>query len=393
MVNLLPGEGEAQNGKVNMQTATSNNLIFKDISSFKRHSEHLNQAGYGGLYQQIALSLIKGFQTKQDFIEHAARLVILAEHNHAHRRLDVLEQVSQALMNLPVGGSFKQVGQYYFASCIMRQGKLDEAQARFEALASDATNHYRSLAIMSLAAMAYKKGDNRSALPLYIEAGRAAASKGSADLSTQLVVQRSVAAIKSVEGDHTGALADLTSSFSLARAFGRWQPYLFYQHLNSLAVELGEVGRLEEAKRASEITLASAYAHAYPEWRETRNDLEEKSRRPKRSFVAGVESPVEASNVTYLPFAGHTGNFASPQSPNAPFRQARIIRFEEWNKMSKELNTSQAKFARPQIQQMTVSEKQAALLKLIYADNVSEELLDKLLKTVEDMAVGKQAHS
>jgi hypothetical protein len=118
-----------------------------------------------------------------------------------------------------------------------------------------------------------------------------------------------------------------------------------------------------------------------------------KSRRASRAFVAGSKLPVEASNVTYLPFAVYASNFNSPQAQKAHSQQARIIRFEEWNKMSKESTISKDKLARPQMQQMTVSEKQAALLKFIYADNVSEEMLDKLLKAAEEATLDIQISS
>jgi hypothetical protein len=48
------------------------------------------------------------------------------------------------------------------------------------------------------------------------------------------------------------------------------QPHVYYDYMNSFAVELCEVGRLEEAKNVSLIVLASPFAPAYPEWRETR---------------------------------------------------------------------------------------------------------------------------
>jgi hypothetical protein len=97
-----------------------------------------------------------------------------------------------------------------------------------------------------------------------------------------------------------------------------------------------------------------------------------------------------ADNVVHLPF----GNANSQQSFSPRSQQARVINFKEWIKMSKEDDdTPQQKPARPQTQQITLSEKQAKLLRLIYDDNVTEEFLDKLLKAAEEIALSKQANS
>ena len=281
-----------------MKRDTKNNFALLDSSSFKRVAELEKQSG---LHQQVLLEFIKGLKTKQDIIELATRLVTLVEHNYLHRRLEVVESISQALINLPLPGSFKQVGQYYLTMCIKYQGRLDEAQKQFEALADTIPHRYKSRAIISLAGIASEKGDFKSGLPLYVEASRVAGIEGLNDPSVKIIAQRMIAVIKSIDGDHKGALADLNNMFPLVRAVSMQEPYLFYEHLNSLAVELAEAGRLEEARRASETALRSPYAHAYPQWRETRDEIRMKSQRASRSFVVNVQLPVVADNVVHLP--------------------------------------------------------------------------------------------
>jgi tetratricopeptide (TPR) repeat protein len=376
-----------------MQTAANNNLVSRDDLSLNPFFEQAPRVSYGGSHQQIALKLIRGLQTKQSLIDFARRLVSFVEYSYELRQMDQVEQISQLLINLPLPKDFRQIGQYHLAVCMKRQGKVDEAQAQFETLASEIRHRYKSRALMSLAALAMDRNDSQAALPLYVEASRVAASKETEDIFLQVGIPRMIAVVKSLEGDHTGALSDLNGIFPIVRAVGKWQPSLLHAHLNSLAVELGEIGRIEEAIRYSELAMASPYAHAYPEWRETRDELVRKSRPASRAFVAGSKLPVEASNVTYLPFAGYASNFNSPQAQKAHSQQARIFRFEEWNKMSKEPTLSKDKLARPQLQQMSISEKQAALLKLIYADNVSEQMLDKLLKAAEEATLGTQVSS
>lgn len=377
-----------------MQIDAKNNFALPDSSSLKRVSELENQSSHIGLHQQIILGLIKGLKTKHDIIELAKRLVTLAEQNYLQRRLEVVEPISQALINMPLPESFRQVGQYHLAMCVKHQGRRDEAHKQLEALANNISHRYKSRAILSLAGMAFNKSDYQSALPLYIEASRAARTQESNDPSVNIIAQRMITVLKSIDGDHKGALADLESLFPLVRTVGRWQPYLFYEHLNSLAVELSELGRLEEAQRASDITIASPYAPAYPQWQETRDEIAMKSQRASRAFITNVKLPVAADNVVHMSFAGYAGNTNSPPSFSTRFQPARVINFEEWNKMSKEKNdTPQENSPRSQTQQMTLSEKQAKLLRLIYDDNVSEELLDKLLKTAEEVALTTQANT
>ena len=48
-----------------------------------------------------------------------------------------------------------------------------------------------------------------------------------------------------------------------------------FDYLNSLAVELGEVGRKYEARNVIKHVLESPFTIAYPEWLETADDLKE----------------------------------------------------------------------------------------------------------------------
>jgi hypothetical protein len=104
------------------------------------------------------------------------------------------------------------------------------------------------------------------------------------------------AVINSKEGNHGDAVGLLENIFPLARQMRSWQPHVYHDYLNSLAVELCEVGRLEEARNISQIVLASPLAPAYPEWRETRDEIELRGWRASRSVVAVTQSISEPEN-------------------------------------------------------------------------------------------------
>jgi hypothetical protein len=70
-----------------------------------------------------------------------------------------------------------------------------------------------------------------------------------------------------------------------------------FDYYNSLACELSLSNRLEEARNFINLAVASPYSRAYPEWLETRSDIEARRRPASRSIVA-VEY---ASAIPHIP--------------------------------------------------------------------------------------------
>lgn len=60
---------------------------------------------------------------------------------------------------------------------------------------------------------------------------------------------------------------------------------VYFNCLNSYAVELCETGRLAEAKGVSSLVISSPLARAYPEWQETYSEVNQKLHK-RRSTVA-----------------------------------------------------------------------------------------------------------
>jgi hypothetical protein len=86
---------------------------------------------------------------------------------------------------------------------------------------------------------------------------------------------RGTSTIRAIEGSHTHAVKDLESILPLIKYA---PPRTYFDVLNSYAVELGEVGRKQEARNISRIVLASPLALVYPEWRDTAEDLKPANR-------------------------------------------------------------------------------------------------------------------
>ena len=324
-----------------MQTAANISLVLTDFSSLKRFADSQNEISYGGFYQRLASELVKRVHSKHAFRAVGERLVVLAEHAHAFRQMGALDQVSQVLMN-SVPRQFEVAGQYYQALCIQRfgRGNLEQAARMIERVAEYAAPRYRVRALISLGANSFHKGDSQSALSLYCEAGRLASLDGMDDPYATIHIQKMVAFIDSLEGNHRDALALLENLFPLARAVRSSQPHVYYDYMNSLAVELCEVGRLEEAKNASQIALASPFAPAYPEWRETREEIELRGCRASRATVAFSRRTPEVENLVCLPVPERQGSASRQEHiPGHTKQRARVLDLLEWKKkMGKEPN-------------------------------------------------------
>jgi tetratricopeptide (TPR) repeat protein len=184
--------------------------------------------------------------------------------------MDVVEQASQVMLALPNSDHLNSVARYYQSLCLKQRRDFELARRSLESVVEGTMPQYRARALQIIGATYHESGEPDAALPFYLAAGKLGAD---CDLPTLAESQRMTAVIRSIHGDHKQALADLERLFPLVRAIGKLYPVLYYDFLNSLAVELGEVGRVAEAEAALSIALTSPFASAYPEWSETRDEI------------------------------------------------------------------------------------------------------------------------
>lgn len=330
-------------------------------------------------------------------------LVILAEHAHAFRKMDILERVSRTLADSPML-RYEDVGRYYEALCIHRFGHGDVQRAirLLEQVADVAPLAFRAKAMLSMGSISVRIGDNQSASALYREAARFLSRSRINDLYTTIHTQKMIAVLNSVEGNHRGAVSLLENLLPLAHTMRSSQPHVYYDYLNSLAVELCEVGRLEEARNVSRIVLASPYAGAYPEWGDTRDEIQLRGWRASRSTVAFSQTTSEANNPspTARVHADTDSAVTKAASPNenlvrlpvperaesftqstATSESARVLSIQEWKESMPKRSTidSQQKTN----QKATIaSQRQARLRELRNLE--TRELLMGLMDAVGD---------
>ena len=282
----------------------------------------------GELIQRIVAShLAETVYSQEGLLKLTNTLIHFAEQAYALRDMDTLQEVSRVLMNLPIASS-RQIGFYYHALAINRTGQKDEAAALLETVADNAPITYRARAIQTLGANHFDEGLPEDALRFQLDALRVASDKNAHGLQTILLANLEISHVKSDTGDHKGALRVLESISPLVQIVRLQNPLYFYFYHNELAVEFGELGLVAEAKAASNIALASPYAPAYPEWAETRLELEAKRTTATPSVVAINRAP-EADQSAQLepqrkPASPRRLAFAWPTGDKLPFQTSAI---------------------------------------------------------------------
>jgi len=184
--------------------------------------------------------------------------------------MDLVEQAALTLLNLPITEA-QTAGTYYRALCLKRGGSVDEASGILQKLVDNRSILYRSRALQSLGIIYQEQNNLDDALGYQIEA--ASVAGGSSPLLS-LFVHMHVSAIKSLRADHSGALAYLDKLTPIVTFVGAQYPAYFHCFQNERAVELNALGRTEEAKHALKLALASPFSASYPEWQETRQEIE-----------------------------------------------------------------------------------------------------------------------
>ena len=349
-----------------MQTAARSSLALIEFSSLAKLAG-LSATKYEALYQQIGYRLRQA-TTGRAVAELAQELSEFAHHADNMRWHDPALHASRMLSALPE--PFNHIGEYYQAKRLQREGKKAEAISLLTHVANRAPLRFRARAVQHLGMIVHSSGKYAEAARYYLEAIRMAASDNWCDLHTVMTATQNLAVIKSSAGDHQAALADLDGLFPMVRAVAGG--YKYYHYLNSLAVELGEVGRVEEAQRVCKAVLASPYAPAYPEWRETSDEINLKAYK-SRSTVS-LSRPVALHNLIYWP-----ERVSLAQSAPNPFRQpGTVTELKDWKR--KMVEKQDGKGTDPIAEDMTGQDMTMKLLELITENRYEEDKIRKVLE-------------
>jgi tetratricopeptide (TPR) repeat protein len=318
----------------------------------------------------------------------------VAEHAYGFRQGKALVELSQVLLALPLPAEYKSAARFFRGLGLRRLGEVEAGNKVLERVATEPAHRYSARAIQSVGAVIQDFGDYELAIKLYSDAARYASERGRLDPATVLFTQKNIAMIHGLKGDHRRAVADFERLAPFVRAIGHIHPHVYYDYLNSLAVELSNVGRLEEAAHASRIAVSSPFSTMYPEWRQTFDEIALKRRRASHSAVAvrqpitettGIETPANrVHNLVRLPQT-------PPVTPQAPDRnpygvRARVLNFHKW-KIKASSRAGYEGVASDQRHPMTTGQKLIRLMDLISKDETDDETIDRILEAVEQIVV------
>lgn len=243
------------------------NILFIPTSIGGPGAESLDARSQHSYYHRlIQASLVRSALTSEGL---GSQLASVARHAYCAKQMDAVDQASRLMLAVPVSDQLKGVARYYQALCRWQRGEIHSPR-QFEQAVAVTPPYFRARTLQAIGLVYHESGDVDAALPFYLAAAKAASN---CDPLTLAVSHRMIAVVRSVCGDHKQALADLENLFPLVRSVGKCYPSSYYDYLNSLAVELAEVGRITEAEQACAIALASPFAGVHPNWTETRDEI------------------------------------------------------------------------------------------------------------------------
>src|ERR1044072_6327100 len=318
---------------------------------------------HAALYQQI-------FRNLSDFQKLGNRVIQSAEQAQMLRQIERMEECGLILSNIPIK-EYGLIGQYYLGWGAHLKGQ--GAKHIFENVLEESRT-YKSRALIALAAIEDIQGNHSQQSRCFTEALRLTDNP-----SIILDTYRGIAIMKARDGFNKQSLADLENLLPLAQYANN---KTYYTYLNSLAVELGEAGRIEEAQNGCKITLASPYAFAYPEWREREQDLAIRGYKSRSSIPVIRKIPVVRKvreNVLYM-----SERERSEGHRLSPFYQPRdVSTIADWKekKMGKEPNGNGE-------EKEELSDKQMVMKIMEYAtdDDMPDEALHEMLEAIKKIS-------
>lgn len=409
---LLVPKGENSIGGISLNRAASNSLVLTDTFSSSSLAAGQRRLNHSAFYQELTQSLVKGFHTRQSLLDFISKVVWTADQAYATRQYEKIGALSQILLSLPLSPQVESIGLFYEALSLNRLGRGDtvRATALFRQVAERAPLKYRARAMLALGTREVSVGDNPAALRWYGEIVLIAARDRAVDPGTLYFARQMTAIVRARNGDHEGAIRDLEEMFPLARLASYQEPRAYLIHLNSLAVELAEVGRLEEAARAASVACASPYARIYPECQETFDEISLKQRSASRSriIVSGfmtesaedpqrrrVTQSMQAELIkTHERVSLQLRQPAATQESGydrARGSQARVLDFQQWKRRLKPDPAQLSALSTEQRMEMSTGEKLIRLMDLISHDDTDDETIDVILEAVEAIVLGRRS--
>jgi hypothetical protein len=255
-----------------------------------------------------------------------AALIDLGEMAHALRDRDTLRLVGEAIRSLPLGALSDSIGDYYIGLSLCRKGRdgYPTANKILSAVAEKGPKLFQAKSLVALGSNLTISGDHNGGQSLHGEACKIAEGCGRGALRPLFWAAINRSHIKTIDGDHRGAIEGLSRLAPLANIVGVEQPPLLYIFKNNLAIELAETGAMEEAVFLADELRASPFARLYPEWLRTSDDIAWKARRPSRDKIFISEQSSGAVNESAAAEAAEPREEPTLAAPEAAISPGQI---------------------------------------------------------------------
>jgi tetratricopeptide (TPR) repeat protein len=241
------------------------------------------------------LGRLSSHASRENLRELGTCLVGIARQARLLRQTEVVEWASRALLALPLPFELQLMAHYYEAYCQQQAGQTEASRITLTKVADEAPPGYRERAIVDLGSCSFRAGDLQASAAYFLEAARSARNT---DFLIHIEAVRNLAIVRSVDGDHRGALRDLERLHPIIKSLSGHYPSLYHNHLNSLAIEMSQLGRNREANQIISTLLASPIAERYPEWRETAEEIElNKARGVSCPLTLAIRNPAAAPSA------------------------------------------------------------------------------------------------
>ncbi|HKV40591.1 MAG TPA: tetratricopeptide repeat protein, partial [Blastocatellia bacterium] len=193
--------------------------------------------------------------------------------------------VCRALSAVPTRAEIGNVALYYEALCEQQAGRTERSREILFRVIDCLPPDYKPRAYLAIAGSYHHDGDLEESAHGYLETARAAVG---IDPLTRFQSLRGLAIVRALAGDHDGALAELRRLLPVARYLAASYPADYCSHLNSLALELGATGRVNEARHVISTVAKSPLAIRFPNWVDSYREIHAmRSAGPKLLYAIG----------------------------------------------------------------------------------------------------------
>jgi hypothetical protein len=321
--------------------------------------------------------------------QRLASYIQLGEKAQSTRNAAGLAQVASLVLDLPLDSITACVGSYYFALALNRGGVhcFPDANKILLEVADRGPGVFKSKAMLAFGTNCSISGDWPAAAAAYAEVASMSQGYGISRLHTMCCVDLQLAWKREHEGDPKWAIEILGRLYPKIHSLGREYLPLVHMYYNNLAAVLAKTGLIEQAKSFSKIIEASPFLGAYPEWQKTCADLDTPPQQKASSqlFAIGKSygGSLSASNVVSLPGVPDSPPPLRDTATVSPFhRPAKVLSLEAWKKKKAASSQPKVKLTAAEIPHLTTQQKQAAILRFILSDGVTDQSLDRVLHSM-----------